>query len=804
MQEIEFESDDCKVTYKFRPAKQDRKHLIVIFSGFRNKDTYDFDGSVIDGLRSNILWIKDVFNDEYAYYLYSQNKDLTISIYNLIEKIRIDLGLEKSHVTLTGFSKGGTAALYYGIKYNYTNIVSTVPQFKIGSYLKNHWPHVLPAMLDSSQGSVDHLDSILGNVLNSDSLRTKNIYLFTSPSDEQYKTEILPNLYLFKKYTNFNYIETASPLVTQHNEVTRYNVPLILSIFAALSEGAAPSYGFVKNGSLNFGSSVVQPTIKSVQERRQMVSKITSVRLERGRLFLEGHAFILGHEAKTYGDVETTLVLRSSTVEQNFKLGGIIKAGLSEQYYEVESCDYSAANFATIGRMGIDLSGLPIGRSKISIRVAHADNEIEGDFPRVQVNQQSVIYENNLYKLESNNEGLFVIKRSVVNYTPIQNYFELKNIWTKGEKFHLDGYFILYGQPTPNWNDIVYYLLAKNLMTGKIDTTLRLANASRPNASTLIGDEWNDYSKSYFATPKYEGVTMDDLGPGQYEILISAETASMVTTNSTGVTVTVDGKFGSNAEKISVGVIGSCVSRDNLNTRLAPRWKDYFTFHGNQYQMSIVSLMAKSINVEPYDLSNLDAHSIKATLRDFEKSYLAELIADKPEVIIVDLFADARFGCIEIDQSFVTDNEWKLRKANAYNELDQNRVFSMASNETEYLELFTTASRAFERFRIEHLPETKIVLNSARAIYGYFDNGQYFNFSREIQDSLNERWQTLDEIFATVVDIIPIKIDDSLLASYKDHPWGKANVHYEPVFYNMFTKKLLEKLDYSRNLDLTS
>ncbi|NKX49818.1 hypothetical protein HER39_04365, partial [Arthrobacter deserti] len=48
--------------------------------------------------------------------------------------------------------------------------------------------------------------------------------------------QIAPALAMFAKYANFNYIESDTDLIQEHTEVTRYNLPLIISAIYALGE----------------------------------------------------------------------------------------------------------------------------------------------------------------------------------------------------------------------------------------------------------------------------------------------------------------------------------------------------------------------------------------------------------------------------------------------------------------------------------------------------------------------------------------------------------------------------------------
>lgn len=126
------------IIHRMKDRKYDNQHLIVVFSGFGANGffTYDFENALSE-CPANIIWIKDDFNSCCSYYC-SLDNDLSISdsIFNFIELKLNELSLEREQCTLIGFSKGGFASLYFGVKYGFKNIISTVPQFNIGTYVK--------------------------------------------------------------------------------------------------------------------------------------------------------------------------------------------------------------------------------------------------------------------------------------------------------------------------------------------------------------------------------------------------------------------------------------------------------------------------------------------------------------------------------------------------------------------------------------------------------------------------------------------------------------------------------------------
>ncbi|MEG3626975.1 hypothetical protein [Streptomyces poriticola] len=239
------------VEYRFTHAKGGNRHLVVVFANFAVTDDYGWSNGVLDPVRANILWIRDRFHGMNSYYL-CRDMDFSLeqSVAAVIGKVMTALDLTPDDVTVWGGSKGGSAALYFGLRYGFRNIVSIVPQFLIGTYVRQKHPKVARFML--GEGVPGHnvraLDALLPDLVRSGAGRRANVYLLSSPQDEQYAEQVEPFLGLFQGYENFNFVFSESPYITDHTQVTRRNVPLLMGILNCLADGAAPRFGLVRNG----------------------------------------------------------------------------------------------------------------------------------------------------------------------------------------------------------------------------------------------------------------------------------------------------------------------------------------------------------------------------------------------------------------------------------------------------------------------------------------------------------------------------------------------------------------------------
>ncbi|MEJ1197448.1 MULTISPECIES: hypothetical protein [unclassified Streptomyces] len=239
------------VEYRFTHAKGGNRHLVVVFANFGVTDDYGWSNGVLNPVRANILWIRDRFNGMRSYYL-CEGMDFSLeqSVIGVISRVMNALDLTPDRVTLWGGSKGGSAALYFGMRYGFGNIVSIVPQFLIGTYISTVHPKTARFMLGEGapEQNVRALDAIIPDLARSGVARQANIYLLSSPQDEQYTQQVEPFIGLFQGYDNFNFVYSESPYITKHSEVTRRNVPFLMGLINMLADGLPPRLGMVRNG----------------------------------------------------------------------------------------------------------------------------------------------------------------------------------------------------------------------------------------------------------------------------------------------------------------------------------------------------------------------------------------------------------------------------------------------------------------------------------------------------------------------------------------------------------------------------
>jgi hypothetical protein len=529
VQELKFRHGKSTVLYKRRKAKLDRRHLIVMFAGIRPIDSYEFDGRASRNSQSHWLWIKDKFHGQFAYYLcHGMDFSIEDAVVKLIEAELDRLGLTKDQCTLAGFSKGGFAALYLGIKYGFKNILASAPQLFIGSHARRHRPVIFDHMtVEGSTREQQILDGLLPEAIAADAGKDRNIYLFSSPEDQFHAEQIVPGLPLFSDYANFNYVETHSDLVNEHSDVTRYNLPLILSTLYALAENVPPRFGVVRNGQ-RLAPDLAAGTLADQQAAGEVVANLVSCRTGPGRLFPAGVAFPKGHGVGHPAAAPAQLVLTGAAGSFPYPLERMGNRSLYFKYFEDAFADYRYGQFRTPADAGIDVSGLPEGFYHLELEMDSEDGPVRVPLTAAEQLEAEVNCGQHLVRLRSDNAGSRVDKRAITSPTTAQSDVALNRTWVRGNLLHVEGPFAVRGVEMPDWSSGLYYLLLSDsartysfsLGTGRIQVP-----------TDPFGDGLSDYTHAYFATEDFAGIDTSQLSAGDYRLAVSLSAAGVIATS---------------------------------------------------------------------------------------------------------------------------------------------------------------------------------------------------------------------------------------------------------------------------------
>lgn len=230
-------NDAVDIKYLFKSGQT--KKLLVIFSGFNFPEatrqlSYNYI-STLSGLNCNKLYILDDPDPRGSYYIGNiVEKKQEKSVISLINHYMETLNLDYSDIISCGSSKGGTAAIYFGYKYTFGNIIAGGPQIYINKYLEmfEHTKSTLEFMT-GDKSNCEKLDEQILSLLQP-KMETK-LQLFSSKSDWQYESHIMP----FIEKLNQNELEYELTMsdYPSHGEIGSYFAQFLKRKLYALLHG---------------------------------------------------------------------------------------------------------------------------------------------------------------------------------------------------------------------------------------------------------------------------------------------------------------------------------------------------------------------------------------------------------------------------------------------------------------------------------------------------------------------------------------------------------------------------------------
>lgn len=192
--------------------------LIVFFSAFGQENrpgAYNYIWTTRK-FKCNKLWIRDRlgYKGVGTYYLGTDypNSNYIGNVIDLIRKYSYG-----KKIVCCGTSKGGSAALFYGLKLKVDVIVSGSPQYYIGTYLnkKTYHQKIAHEICHSK-----YFETILNNVLVDEILASQpkqtSIHLLVSSLEQSYRNQLLP---LINDLSKKHRISIEDKKYLNHNDV---------------------------------------------------------------------------------------------------------------------------------------------------------------------------------------------------------------------------------------------------------------------------------------------------------------------------------------------------------------------------------------------------------------------------------------------------------------------------------------------------------------------------------------------------------------------------------------------------------
>ena len=164
--------------------------LIIVFSGFGTVRKYNY-MKTLEESKIDKLFILDVFGYRGSYYWFEDGKDAPNQ---LVSRLIESISGKYKRIYTAGSSKGGTCAIYFGLKFNVDAVYASACQYHIGDYL-NTQAHkkIMQGMMGKhfTAKDVQKVNDELPNMIRQKRNSHTIVNLFYSEQDETYKKHIV-------------------------------------------------------------------------------------------------------------------------------------------------------------------------------------------------------------------------------------------------------------------------------------------------------------------------------------------------------------------------------------------------------------------------------------------------------------------------------------------------------------------------------------------------------------------------------------------------------------------------------------
>lgn len=250
----------------------------------------------------------------------------------------------------------------------------------------------------------------------------------------------------------------------------------------------------------------------------------------------------------------------------------------------------------------------------------------------------------------------------------------------------------------------------------------------------------------------------------------------------------------------TVGVIGSCVTRDLFFSKVIPDYKNFFKLTTFQGRSTLISLMQQPYKYNKEDIKTENKIDMGFIETDFRKEGIKGLIKQPPDYLIIDILFDVIFGVILLnDGNIISNNTWTFPKISFYNHLNDFRTINIIDNTKEYFNLYKINVNLFFELLQANCPNTKVILNQVRHSTSYIDKDGVIDTNSLKKISVdNKYFEKLENYIIDNFDVDILYFGHDYLADVS-HMWGLAPHHYEKKYY-MDKSNQLREIVFKNNL----
>ncbi len=245
-----------------------------------------------------------------------------------------------------------------------------------------------------------------------------------------------------------------------------------------------------------------------------------------------------------------------------------------------------------------------------------------------------------------------------------------------------------------------------------------------------------------------------------------------------------------------IGVLGTCFSRNFLNSSayFNPDYKSHYEVAFTQFHSSLIALMTEPFSFPIAEYEDIPVEKKQFVKTDFEKTFFQALKRERPDFLMIDLYADALKETAFVSQNQAITISPIIEQSRIRYDLPITKIVSQ-TNWALFLDQWTNAVWRFKDAISPYLSEEQLILNRCQLTTRYLDEKRVLRCYENVSklEQYNGVWRELDRCFLAIFP--KAKVVNMLEENYVGdvrYPFGHSVSHYESGYYKKLYAKFKE------------
>ncbi|WP_366248073.1 DUF6270 domain-containing protein [Terribacillus aidingensis] len=259
---------------------------------------------------------------------------------------------------------------------------------------------------------------------------------------------------------------------------------------------------------------------------------------------------------------------------------------------------------------------------------------------------------------------------------------------------------------------------------------------------------------------------------------------------------------------IKIASYGSCITRDNFNSKLNKNYKERYECVATSLHASLISLFSREFSYDETKIDYIDEENVhneadkRKTIEELSKSFFHDLKVKQPDYLIMDFYTDVFLGVFFTQDRFVTNNGY-ISKTSFFNELPEKFHLKIDRSPSDYFGLLLPSIAKFMDFLKKEVPNCEVIINKGRFSNRLLDSEGKVSYLPSLQH-YNDIWDKLDNYMISKYDLKFIELDHEqyYISPKPTIGWDVFQLHYHDNYYHDFLEQLNTVTQIDKNAEV--